>query len=43
MFTRGGFINVGAASIGSLALRPFGVLPAMAQGGPENEMRALIE
>src|SRR5580704_12836426 len=33
MFTRRNFIRVGAASVGSLALRPFAVLPAMAQGG----------
>src|SRR3984885_1245539 len=40
MFTRRGFIRVGAASVGSLALRPFGVLPAMAQNGPD--YRALV-
>jgi uncharacterized protein (DUF1501 family) len=34
MFSRRGFIRVGAAGIGSLALRPFGVLPALAQSGP---------
>jgi uncharacterized protein (DUF1501 family) len=34
MFSRRGFIRVGAASVGSLALRPFGLLPAMAQNGP---------
>jgi uncharacterized protein (DUF1501 family) len=34
MFTRRGFIRIGAASVGSLALRPFGVLPALAQNGP---------
>src|SRR6204780_321016 len=33
MFTRRNFIRVGAASVGSLALRPFAVLPALAQGG----------
>jgi uncharacterized protein (DUF1501 family) len=33
MFSRRGFIRVGAASIGSLALRPFGMLPALAQSG----------
>ncbi len=40
MFTRRGFIRIGAASVGSLALRPFGVLPAMAQNGPD--YRALV-
>ena len=34
MISRRGFIRVGAASVGSLALRPFGVLPALAQNGP---------
>jgi len=28
MFTRRGFVQVTAASVGSLALRPFGLLPA---------------
>jgi uncharacterized protein (DUF1501 family) len=40
MFTRRGFIRVGAASVGSLALRPFGMLPALAQNGPD--YRALV-
>jgi uncharacterized protein (DUF1501 family) len=40
MFTRRGFIRIGTASVGSLALRPFGVLPAMAQNGPD--YRALV-
>jgi uncharacterized protein (DUF1501 family) len=31
MFTRRGFIQVATASVGSLALRPFGLLPALAQ------------
>src|SRR5271157_4033656 len=40
MFTRRGFIRIGAASVGTLALRPFGLLPAMAQSGPD--YRALV-
>jgi len=40
MFTRRGFIQVATASVGSLALRPFGLLPAMAQSGPG--YRALV-
>src|ERR1700727_2156794 len=40
MFSRRGFIRIGAASVGSLALRPFGVLPALAQNGPD--YRALV-
>jgi uncharacterized protein (DUF1501 family) len=40
MFSRRGFIRVGAASVGSLALRPFGLLPALAQSGPD--YRALV-
>ena len=40
MFTRRGFIRIGAASVGSLALRPFGMLPALAQNGPD--YRALV-
>ncbi len=31
MFTRRSFIRVGSAAVGSLALRPFGLLPALAQ------------
>jgi uncharacterized protein (DUF1501 family) len=40
MFTRRGFIRVGTASAASLALRPFGLLPALAQGG--SNYRALV-
>ena len=40
MFTRRGFIRIGTATVGSLALRPFGVLPAMAQSGAD--YRALV-
>jgi uncharacterized protein (DUF1501 family) len=40
MFSRRGFIRIGAASVGSLALRPFGMLPALAQSGPD--YRALV-
>ncbi len=40
MVSRRGFIRVGAATVGSLALRPFGVLPALAQSGPD--YRALV-
>ena len=40
MFSRRGFIRIGAASVGTLALRPFGLLPAMAQNGPD--YRALV-
>src|ERR1700744_2739684 len=40
MFSRRGFIRVGAATVGSLALRPFGRLPALAQSGPT--YRALV-
>jgi uncharacterized protein (DUF1501 family) len=40
MFSRRGFIRVGTASVGSLALRPFGLLPALAQNGPN--YRALV-
>jgi uncharacterized protein (DUF1501 family) len=34
MVSRRGFIRVGAATVGSLALRPFGLLPGLAQSGP---------
>ncbi len=34
MVSRRGFVRIGAATVGSLALRPFGLLPAMAQSGP---------
>ncbi len=40
MFTRRNFIRVGSATVGSLALRPFGLLPALAQNGPD--YRALV-
>jgi uncharacterized protein (DUF1501 family) len=41
MFSRRGFVRLGAATVGSLALRPFGLLPALAQGsGPD--YRALV-
>ncbi len=41
MFSRRGFIKIGAASVGSLALRPFGLLPALAQSSSP-EYRALV-
>jgi uncharacterized protein (DUF1501 family) len=40
MISRRAFVRIGAAGIGSLALRPFGLLPAMAQEGPD--YRALV-
>lgn len=40
MFTRRGFVRLSAASIGSLALRPLGLLPCLAQSGPN--YRALV-
>jgi len=40
MFTRRGFIRIGAATVGSVALRPLGLIPALAQGGPD--YRALV-
>jgi len=40
MFSRRGFIRVGAATVGSLALRPFGLLPGLAQSG--GDYRALV-
>jgi uncharacterized protein (DUF1501 family) len=40
MFTRRGLIRIGAASVGTLALRPFGLLPGLAQSGPD--YRALV-
>src|SRR5271157_5948825 len=40
MPTRRGFVRAAAASVGSLALRPFGLLPALAQSGPN--YRALV-
>jgi uncharacterized protein (DUF1501 family) len=40
MLTRRGLIRVGSAAIGSLALRPFGLLPALAQSA--SDYRALV-
>ena len=40
MISRRAFIRVGTAAVGSLALRPFGLLPALAQNGPD--YRALV-
>ncbi len=40
MFSRRGFIRIGAASVGTMALRPFGLLPTLAQSGPD--YRALV-
>ena len=40
MMNRRQLIRIGAASVGSLALRPFGLLPALAQNGPD--YRALV-
>jgi uncharacterized protein (DUF1501 family) len=40
MLSRRGFIRVGAATVGSIALRPFGGLPLLAQSGPD--YRALV-
>ena len=40
MLSRRGFIRVSAASVGTLALRPFGMLPALAQSG--GDYRALV-
>lgn len=40
MFSRRTFIRAGAASVGSLALRPFGLLPALAQSG--SNYKALV-
>src|SRR5579863_6164673 len=40
MFTRRGFIRIGSAAVGSLALRPLGLIPALAQNGPD--YRALV-
>lgn len=40
MFSRRGFIKVGSASVASLALRPFGLLPALAQSS--SNYRALV-
>ena len=40
MMNRRELIRIGAATVGSLALRPFGLLPALAQNGPD--YRALV-
>jgi uncharacterized protein (DUF1501 family) len=40
MFSRRGFIRVTTASVGSLALRPFGLLPALASSG--SDYKALV-
>ena len=40
MFSRRDFIRVGASAVATTALRPFGLLPALAQTGPE--YRALV-
>src|SRR5271157_5605765 len=40
MFSRRQFVRVGTAAVGSLALRPLGLLPALAQSGPN--YRALV-
>lgn len=42
MFSRRGFIRIGAAAAGSLALRPFGLLPAMAAEGPDYRVLVCI-
>ena len=41
MFSRRGFIRIGAASVGSLALRPLGLIPALAQSN-SSDYRALV-
>jgi uncharacterized protein (DUF1501 family) len=40
MFSRRCFIKIGSVAVGSMALRPFGLLPALAQSGPD--YRALV-
>src|SRR5271166_3825896 len=40
MLSRRGFIRISTASVGTLALRPFGLLPALAQSG--GDYRALV-
>lgn len=40
MLSRRGLIKLGAASVGTMALRPFGLLPTLAQSGPD--YRALV-
>ncbi len=41
MVSRRGFVKLSAASVASLALRPFGLLPALAQSG-SSDYRALV-
>jgi uncharacterized protein (DUF1501 family) len=41
MISRRGFVKVSAASVASLALRPFGLLPALAQSS-SSDYRALV-
>ncbi len=41
MFSRRGFVKLGAASVASLALRPFGLLPGLAQSN-SSDYRALV-
>lgn len=41
MLSRRGFVKVGAASVASVALRPFGLLPALAQSN-SSDYRALV-
>lgn len=41
MLSRRGFVKLGAASVASVALRPFGLLPALAQSG-SSDYRALV-
>ena len=40
MFSRRGFIKLGSAAVASMALRPFGLLPALAQSS--SDYRALV-
>lgn len=40
MVSRRRFIRIGTAAVGSMALRPFGLLPGLAQSGPD--YRALV-
>ncbi len=42
MHSRRRFIRLGAASIGTLALRPLGLLPALAQPVSSSDYRALV-
>ncbi|MBV8833807.1 MAG: DUF1501 domain-containing protein [Acidobacteriaceae bacterium] len=41
MLSRRGFVKVSAASVASMALRPFGLLPSLAQSG-SSDYRALV-